>query len=67
MICVRPKVRVWSSPLHLVGMRFVTILVNASPEVGEDCHKIGVKRFLLNQRIVICLTFEVTLVTPGYD
>ncbi len=67
MICVRPKVGVWSSPLHLVGMRFVTILVNAAPEVGEDCHKIGVKRFILNQWITILLTFETTLVTLDYD
>lgn len=66
-ICVRPKVKVWSRPLHLVGTRFVTILVNASPEVGEDCHKIGVKRFVLNQRITIKLTFETTLVTLDYD
>jgi len=67
MICVRPKVRVWSSPLHLVGARLVTILVNAAPEVGEHCHKIGVKKFILNQRIAILLTFGATLVTLGYD
>lgn len=57
MICVRPKVRVWSNAMHLVGTRFVTTFVNAAPEIGGDCHKIGVKRFILNQQIVICLTF----------
>ncbi len=44
-----------------------TILVNAAPKVGEDCHKVGVKIFILNQWIAILLTFRATLVTLGYD
>lgn len=53
MICVNPKVRVWSYPLQLIETAVVTTHVNAAPEIGEDCHKSGVKRLLINQHTMI--------------